>query len=630
MDESIKVKFIGDDSGLATASQNAAKSLQQVQNATTKVSNALAQASQKMAQSAATAGGSLKTNFTGISRVIQDLPFGFIAISNNLEQLVPAAGAAGLAFSGLIAALSFAQIGLQNWTRGTSESKEALDSQVKKIHDTKQALENYVETLDDVTQARIRGTQSAQQDLVNLQTLYNATQNANIPLKERKKLVDQLQEQYPKYFANLKDEVILLGGAEKAYKDLTSAILASAKAEAAKKALVEIQSQLIALDQQYAESVANTLKAQQELKNGKGQLFETSSLGYGTSLNLTSNNAAIDAQNKLNKSKQKTVDIQKQINDLSERAKQIAGSVTNIVQANPDALTDPTGSVKEQNKKVKDVLEERKKILLEFVKDFESIKVPFPNLSKRLEDFDEKELTNELRSRLQKALLDLSNNLPTIVKDGTFSAFPDGKIPIPLKMSYQVEQDRAADEEAMRQAQDLAATRLQAIQDAVAAMATQGFVSLGEAIGTALSGGNVGNVFADFTNVLASSLESLGERMIALSPVIASLRASISSLNPALMLPAGIALVAIGASLKHIKPKGFADGGLVFGPTMGLVGEGIGTSRSNPEVIAPLNKLKDFIRPASEPQRIIVEGRVRGKDLVFVQVQELKSQRRAT
>jgi hypothetical protein len=42
------------------------------------------------------------------------------------------------------------------------------------------------------------------------------------------------------------------------------------------------------------------------------------------------------------------------------------------------------------------------------------------------------------------------------------------------------------------------------------------------------------------------------------------------------------------------KITGFAEGGLVTGPVSALVGEGRGTSASNPEVIAPLDKLKDF------------------------------------
>jgi len=84
------------------------------------------------------AGGATKklgTDFTGMSRVIQDLPFGFMAIQNNLTQLLPAAGAAGLAFSALMAGIQFAQVGLTYWTRGIKESDEALQSSTKSVTD---------------------------------------------------------------------------------------------------------------------------------------------------------------------------------------------------------------------------------------------------------------------------------------------------------------------------------------------------------------------------------------------------------------------------------------------------------------------------------------------------------------
>ena len=61
------------------------------------------------------------------------------------------------------------------------------------------------------------------------------------------------------------------------------------------------------------------------------------------------------------------------------------------------------------------------------------------------------------------------------------------------------------------------------------------------------------------------------------------------------------------------KIMGFADGGLVTGPTVGLIGEGIGTTASNPEVIAPLDKLKNFIGGGS--QNVIVEGVIKGNDI---------------
>lgn len=84
----------------------------------------------------AKAGGGVKklgTDFTGMSRVIQDLPYGFTAISNNLTQLIPAAGAAGLAFSALVAGLEFAQVGLTYWTRGQKGADEATQASTKSL-----------------------------------------------------------------------------------------------------------------------------------------------------------------------------------------------------------------------------------------------------------------------------------------------------------------------------------------------------------------------------------------------------------------------------------------------------------------------------------------------------------------
>ena len=55
---------------------------------------------------------------------------------------------------------------------------------------------------------------------------------------------------------------------------------------------------------------------------------------------------------------------------------------------------------------------------------------------------------------------------------------------------------------------------------------------------------------------------------------------------------------------------GLANGGLATGPTMALVGEGSGTSISNPEVIAPLDKLKNYIGGD-----LRVTGRLVGNDI---------------
>lgn len=63
----------------------------------------------------------------------------------------------------------------------------------------------------------------------------------------------------------------------------------------------------------------------------------------------------------------------------------------------------------------------------------------------------------------------------------------------------------------------------------------------------------------------------------------------------------------------------FADGGVVSGPTMGLMGEYSG-ARNNPEVIAPLDKLRGMIADVSGDGNGggVLSTRVKGSDLVFV------------
>lgn len=72
----------------------------------------------------------------------------------------------------------------------------------------------------------------------------------------------------------------------------------------------------------------------------------------------------------------------------------------------------------------------------------------------------------------------------------------------------------------------------------------------------------------------------------------ASSVASIPWVGPALAVAAVASLLGAFAAI----PK-FANGGLAYGPTLGLFGEYAGAS-NNPEVVAPLNKLKQLIQPA--------------------------------
>ena len=98
---------------------------------------------------------------------------------------------------------------------------------------------------------------------------------------------------------------------------------------------------------------------------------------------------------------------------------------------------------------------------------------------------------------------------------------------------------------------------------------------------------------------MASSLIELGKALISFAILEgAAFEALKDPTKWPIALAAGVAAVAAGSFLKaklgKDKTKKFANGGIISGPTMGLMGEYPGAS-SNPEVVAPLDKLKDMI-----------------------------------
>ncbi len=126
-----------------------------------------------------------------------------------------------------------------------------------------------------------------------------------------------------------------------------------------------------------------------------------------------------------------------------------------------------------------------------------------------------------------------------------------------------------------------------------------------ENIGKALAGEKV-DIFGGFLELLAGGLQQVGQALIAYGIAMDAFKKAFS--NPYAAIAAGIALVAAGALLKSkinqtsggassapaTNIPAFANGGIISGPTMGLMGEYPG-AKSNPEVVAPLDKLKDMI-----------------------------------
>lgn len=117
-------------------------------------------------------------------------------------------------------------------------------------------------------------------------------------------------------------------------------------------------------------------------------------------------------------------------------------------------------------------------------------------------------------------------------------------------------------------------------------------------------------VKAFFTGI-GQALEQLIQKLVA---------AAVQALVLSAIFPGGIgagasAVKGFGGFFKNI--LGFASGGIVSGPTLSLIGEGRGTSSSNPEVVAPLDRLRGMLAGIStnDQQVVVVGGSVRGNRL---------------
>ena len=85
---------------------------------------------------------------------------------------------------------------------------------------------------------------------------------------------------------------------------------------------------------------------------------------------------------------------------------------------------------------------------------------------------------------------------------------------------------------------------------------------------------------------------------------------------------AATGLAQLTAMITSVKQAtAFANGGIVSGPTYALVGEYAGAS-NNPEVIAPLDKLRTMLQPSDQAKTIRVVGKIKGRDIVLAQEKE--------
>ena len=150
-------------------------------------------------------------------------------------------------------------------------------------------------------------------------------------------------------------------------------------------------------------------------------------------------------------------------------------------------------------------------------------------------------------------------------------------------------------------------------------------ISIGEGLGNMISGdGAFDDLAANIATAIGNLIKNVGRQLVQLGVEMLAIRQALAAAfsNPFTAIAAGIAAIAAGQALinafkkKNEKTVALAEGGLAYGPTMALVGDNRGAG-SDPEVIAPLSKLRQYGLGRQTIEFIGGTFRLSGSDLLL-------------
>lgn len=636
-----------------------------------------------------TSANSLKQSnkqWSALALVVQDLPYGFRGIQNNLPALfgsiATGAGAAYFAFSAVVAVITAMDMGLIKFGNSvkltTDYSKEAANTYAT--------------------------------ETIELDSLYRISQDVNVSMNDRLIAAQSLIKEYPGLLGNYSAEDIALGKAIESYDKLREAVWAYAKVKAAEKVLIELGAK-----QNELTIKQNKITAQQNKADSKALTAVNYAMYNNLSLteqfyklvnDLPVNGAfgpIVNALPEMQKTTDLLNDIKKEQEDLNDETKNyqdiIDGNILlsklfkEVQKPDPKQKLNQDTSLLEKLKKeqklYKDdlamfysygslIIKEEERLAIqraEFAKasaqEILNIRAGFnadmivnqqefgraimSEAEKNTKEYEKNEqeiakiiLTNReqiadaikaINTKINNEEIKSNNTRLNATLKATRGNYQAQKTAIEeaIVRNQQYKESAieagAGTEEFDAAAKDLKA-QLEGLVDPVeefnnslSTLLSGTFANLiagfGEGFATMFNGGGIKEVMNNFLGILADGLIQVGKLAIATGLAIEGIKAALKTLNPVVAIAAGIALIALGSYVKSRLSnsadsmggtKKFANGGIISGPTMGLMGEYPGASH-NPEVVAPLDKLKSLIGGGGGGT---LEARISGNDLLIL------------
>lgn len=509
--------------------------------------------------------------------------------------------------------------------------------------------------------------ESGGKEIGTLEALYKVATNTVLPIKERKKAVDELQKQYPEYFKNLKDEIILQGQAGAAYDKTKLAILDVAKTRAIENKLSELATKELELQQKKKEVISE--KDRNAVRKFKADASKADPETRGLE-----QFAAISQGSEL------TADLSDINDDLAKIAKDRDFLLNNITNA---GLKDENVKTREGSKKalteslnadfdIYKIAQERKIRLLETGINDEKIYYPerlalLRSFIAESQDLINAQEQNDIKEIQKKRDLDVQNlerekkkgadiaginaNIATTIANAAekirtiqaksqddsyklletsfkklealreqhnkiIAEFDQQEIDYQKFTNDAIRKAREEQAKALDKDRQDALKKLEEYQNTVAEIVLGGIKSTAESIGKVLVDGNVGSFFSGILKTIGEGLIQLGGKLLAASKLIALIKASITKI-PQIAIAASIGLIVLGSALVAAAGKqgGFATGTRFAPGGTAIVGE------RGPELItlpqgssvtpnAQLNAM-------GTDRQITVIGRIDGKDILL-------------
>ncbi len=458
---------------------------------------------------------------------------------------------------------------------------------------------NRIQTAQEVLNDTLNDAQqSISGEVSEINKLVTIAKSDVISREKRNAAVEELQKKYPDYLGNLDKEAIKTGKADVAIKNLKTSILKMAQARAIENKIQELQAKKLE---------AVTSAGESELTMWDNLLIAVRKFGPGGSSALAT---AEQVTRGLERGAEATEAYDDQINELISSLadlEQQGFSVTGEEDGDGGGGDSPEKQLDKQriafNKFAQDALKGVEAVKEEGVKplgdDLEMARQRARELSFAFDETPAQILERQ-RAVLKSFIDDATSG------DKPITEFVQSQIDEYNRLGIAIDGINKKQEELIQKQE-----RIKEVGNIVASEVGGAFMQMSEQFiaGQQLAETGFEGFVKKMLQLGAQLISMLIQQAIkniairqaeAVANSIAGATASGAATGPAAVFttPAFIGAAVAGVLGAFAAIPGFAKGGLVTGETLGLIGEGRGTSRSNPEVVAPLDKLQSMLQPA--------------------------------